>query len=100
MEPIQTVKHIRYLFNVAIRQDRQKLITAISGHDIRSASGSLQLLPKYPQYVVSDGVAVLIIYLFKVIQVEHNHSQRAAVPLTSRNLFPQTMHDVSTVKHI
>jgi hypothetical protein len=73
MEAIQTAKYMPYLFKAAIRQDGQKLITTVSGHDIGSASGSLQPFPECFQYVVSDSMAVFI-YLFKVIQVSASRS--------------------------
>ena len=75
VEAVQTVKHVPYLSNVAIRQDCHELVTAISGHDIRSASGALQLFPKHSQYRVSNRMAMFIVYLFKAIQVEGNHGQ-------------------------
>ena len=87
METIQPAKYVLYLRNVAIWQNRQKLVTSIPGHNIRPAGGSPQLFSKYSQYVVSDSMAVVIVYLFKAIEIERNHGQWSAVPLTSRSLF-------------
>jgi len=42
-----------------------RFITAVSGRDIRAASGPLQLFTKYSQYMVSYSVAVFIVDMLK-----------------------------------
>jgi len=65
LETVQTVKYVPYLPNAAIRQHGQELVASISGHEIRSTGGPLQSLPKASEYLVSNSMTILIIYLFE-----------------------------------
>src|SRR6266550_8730304 len=73
--------HVRGMVLVSVRHRDAELVTAETPARVCGANSTLQLMGEHADRLVTDVVAVLVVDLLQVVEVDHYQREAPLVPL-------------------
>ena len=96
-EPVgRGVRHVA----VGLGHQHPELVASQPAHDVRLAQGAAHRVGHEPQHGVACGVAVRIVDVFEVVQVEVDQGQGPAVAPVAAQLLRQLVRERPRIQHV
>src|SRR6267142_1917398 len=85
------------LLQCAFRKENEELVAAEPNGKIRAADNSVEVSGKFLQHLVSGRMAVHVVDLLEIVQIEREHGQGVSSALGARHLRGETLHSKTAI---
>ena len=97
--PAQRLREFDCLRAIGARQDHRELLAAVAAHAVAAPDALLQLRRHQLQHLVSAGVAVAVVKLLEVVDVDDQQRERATAAPAALELADRHFVEEAAVRH-
>src|SRR5207244_1468205 len=85
---------------LGLRHQNPELVAPETAHHVRLADGAARCVGHEPQHGIARGVAVYVVHLLEVVEIQVYHGQRTAVAAVATELLRQLRREGPCVEHV
>jgi len=85
------------LLQSAFGKENEELVAAEANGKVRAADNSVEVSGKFLQHLVSSRMAVHVVDLLEIVQIQGEHSQGMSPALGARHLRGETLHSKTAI---